>query len=278
MGHRLVAGGYLRLRDELSHHFRHISDGSQVAAGQINRMVQAAAQRHLDKNLGGVFGVNHRRSLRRVEGHGHRLTLGRQGNHQAADHTGHAGHPTVAENRTDSDAPQIQPKAFPVLAGGKIVGRLGHPVNVDRSRQVFLGQRPVPKGFLHPVNRDGTGVNHPLNSGPAGYLKNVVGALNVDQHPEMGPVFRIRGQQGRHVDYPVNLVGMHRLQQMGNLGNVAPIEGRPGQVLVQRQVGPRRSQVEGQYRFAAFQQLADNAGTDESVAAGNHYCHCRASR
>ncbi len=92
----------------------------------------------------------------------------------------------------------------------------------------------------------------------------------------MGAVLRIGRQQGRHVDDLVHPVGVHRLQQVGDLGDVTPVHLDAVQVGVQ--VGARRRQVEAHHLFAPLHQLADDTVPDEAGAAGDHYGHGAASR
>ena len=120
----------------------------------------------------------------------------------------------MAENRADADAAQIQSVTLPILAGGEIVGRLGEPIDIDRGGQIRLGQGAVAKGFLHAIHRNGTGIDHPVKAAPAGGLKDIVRALNVDQHTEVRPFLGVRGQQGRHVDNAVDLMLLARLEEV----------------------------------------------------------------
>ena len=179
----------------------------------------------------------------------------------------------MAENRANADAAQIQSVAFPILAGGEIVGRFGEPVHIDRRGQIGLGQRALAKGFLRAIHRNGTGIDHPRQAAPTGRLKDIIRPLNVDQHPEMRPFLGIRRQQGRHVDDAVDLMLLARLQQLRQLGNIAPVKGYFRQMAVQGQVRPRRRQVKGNHRLAPFQQQADNAGANQPVAPRNHHSH-----
>ena len=179
----------------------------------------------------------------------------------------------MAEDGADADAPQVQPVALPVLGGGEVVGRLGEAIDVDGRGQVVLGQGPLAEGFLNAVHGDGAGIDHPGHIGPAGYLKDVVGAHDVDLHPKVGPLLGIRGQQGRHVDDAGYVVSVHGLQQVGKLGNVATVEGYVGQVAVQGQVAAGRRQVKGHDGLAPFLQLANDAGANQAVAPGYHDGH-----
>ena len=278
MGDGAVASSDLRRRDKPPHQVSHIADGSQMAAGEIDGVVQGIAEGGLNENGGGVLGVDHWRGFLGAERHSYRLADSRQGNQQAANHPGHSGGAAVAENRANADAAQIQSVALPILAGGEIVGRLGEPIDIDRGGQIRLGQGAVAKGFLHAIHRNGTGIDHPGQATPAGRLKDIVRALNVDQHPEVRPFLGVRRQQRRHVDDAADLVLVARLEEVRQLGNIAAVKGYIGQMAVQRQVGTGRGQVKGNYRFAAFPQQADNAGANQPVAPGNHHGHSQALR
>ena len=67
---------------------------------------------------------------------------------------------------------------------------------------------------------------------------------------------------------PVHLVSIDRVQQVRHLHYVAPVELEA--VHVRLQVGPGRRQVETDYIFTAFDQLANNAVADKAGGAGYH--------
>ena len=66
------------------------------------------------------------------------------------------------------------------LAGGEVVDGLGHAVDVDGVGEVVLVDGALAEGVLDAVDGDGAGVDHALDTCPAGDLEHVVGALDVD--------------------------------------------------------------------------------------------------
>ena len=177
----------------------------------------------------------------------------------------------MTEHRADAYAPQVQAVQIGVAAGGKVVHRFGHPVDVDRVVYIVLGDRALPESILHAVDRDGAGVHHPLNAAPAGGLEYVIRAADVDLHGEMGAVFGVGRQQGRHVDDAPHAVGVDRFQEVGQLRDIAPVHLHA--VQVRRQVGPRRRQVETDHFLAALHQLANNPVADKPGSPGDHHGH-----
>ena len=136
--------------------------------------------------------MDHWRGFHRVEVHGHGLSDGWQRHHQPADHACHAGNATVPEYCADAHSPQVHTVAVPILTGGEVVGGLGHAINIDGGRQIIFIDGSVPEGVLHSINCDGTGVHHPLHFCPTSRLEDIVGALDVHQHAEVDPLFRVR--------------------------------------------------------------------------------------
>ena len=85
----------------------------------------------------------------------------------------------------------------------------------------------------------------------------------------MGAVLGVGREQRGHVNDALDAVGVDGLHQLGQLGDIAPVELDP--VEIRLKVGARRGEVEADHLLAAFQQLADYPVADEPGPAGHHY-------
>ena len=199
------------------------------------------------------------------------LADGGVGHEEPADEAGHAGEAAVAEDGADANAPQVEAVHIVVLGGREVVDGLGHAVDVYGVGEVVLVNGTLAEGVLDAVHGDGAGVDHALDTCPAGDLEDVVGPLDVDVEAVAGAVLAGGGQQGGEVDDAGDLVGVDGLHQVGHVGDVATVEGHGVHAGIEG--GARGRKVEGDDLLPAFEELADDAGADEAGTAGDHDCH-----
>ena len=138
-------------------------------------------------------------------------------------------------------------------------------------RVVFVGQ-PVPEVALLPADRDGAGIDHPVDAAQTRRLEAVVHPQQVQLHGEVGAVFAA-AQQVSQVDDTVGLGLNDSADDTGEIGNVP--EDHSDLVAESGKGSGAGVDVHANNLFTPFHQSADNPGANESGAADNqnrHYC------
>ena len=273
--HLARAEGYLGVRDVLLDHRGQIARAGGRAAHVVDRVRRGIG---FDEDLGElaqVIGGDQRRLIGAVHLHGERLADGGEGRHVRPVLRRRAAAVPVADAGTH--AGELHSVLRRILVGEDLGVALADGVRVAGIELVVLDDVPVAVHVLRAIDRLRAGVDDAVGAHQAGRLEGVAHAEGVDLGGQAGVGVDVGAHDEGPVDDAVDLVDLHRVEDVLKLGDLAADEMEAVFVFLDRLQEPveRRGDVHRGHAVdgPVVEQMEHRLASEEAAASDNQYVH-----